>query len=426
MIYEIIIAMLQKVYFFWTIIEKICGILSRDIAQFQYKTNIYISDPKSMDPKEFLLLQCNGLELNRPDITIRYLAVNDIVNGMINDGKGLRIYKKFWQGDGQDSDRLVNNLTALVNSFADHGYNQNCFITCDKKMEIFDGGHRLACALFFGVKTIRVRNTITNWDQESMWVRMINAGLSDEEIDIIRHESDLLIEGIINCHEKEIEVDHEALIKWICKEYKKVYGFDIIELNGKSYVTLNKGGFYQSLPKLGIDGARPTDIRIDMYGLKDLLNTSMDVLDIGCNIGFIDMEIASSVRSVTGIEFNSAASELSQKIAKKLNIYNATFISADFKEWKNPSHRKYDVIFSFAVYKWIGLKPQENATKLASLIKKGGFVIFEGHSLESEEHNDYGDYVDAFINNGFGRVKMGYSTDDKSTNRIWTLFQYNG
>ena len=47
------------------------------------------------------------------------------------------------------------------------------------------------------------KKTITNWNQGSIWIRTINNGLSDEEIDYIRNESDLLFESIVNSINKE-------------------------------------------------------------------------------------------------------------------------------------------------------------------------------------------------------------------------------
>ena len=399
-------------------------IISAQIVLFQRRTNLFLSF-KLMDPKEFFINQCNGLELNMPDITLRYLAVKDLVNGVSEDGRGIELYKKFFQGIGDDSDIFLGRLKILVNSFADHGYNSDFSLTSDRRMRLVDGAHRLSCALFFGEKTIRVRSTITSncasnyYDisNESRWTLMIDAGLSDEDIDYIRHESDLLVESVINEYIKvnDMPRDREALRKWVVEESKKVYGLD-------------GSNFYQSLPMLGVNGTRPTDKRIAQYGLKDLLNAKMDVLDIGCNIGFMDMEIASLVRSVTGIELGSGLSRLSKKIASKLNIYNTTFVCADFKEWKNISRRKYDMIFSFANYRWIGLNAQEYVTKIASNIKHGGYVFFEGHDIISfsDEQKEYGDYIDAFIKNGFSCIKFGDSTDQESIQRIWTLLQYTG
>lgn len=410
---------------FWNSNEKIritMNFLSWKVSMFLLQKNLFMSSSKSMDPKEIFLLQCNGLELNYPDITIRYLAVKDIMNDNIENGEGLRLYKKFISGVGRDSNKFTNNFFDLVRSFADHGYNSDFCLTLDRKMQMMDGSHRLSCALFFGVKTIYIRNNILYWDRKPIWEDLINAGFCDEEIDLIRHESDLLIEDIIKCQEKEEKIlDQEVLRKWISKKYKKVCKFDKQKLNRNSFMSANNDSYYQSLPMLGICGIRSTDKRIEQYCLKEILKTNMDVLDIGCNIGFMDIEIASLVRNVTGIEFNPVASRLAKSIACKLNIRNTTFYDTDFKEWKNLSRRKYDLILSLEVHQYINLSPQDYAAKIASLIKPCGFVLFESHI--AEEHNDYNNYIDAFINYRFQKITSGYSKDQGSENRIWTLLQ---
>ena len=49
---------------------------------------------------------------------------------------------------------------------------------------------------------------------------------------------------------------------------------------------------YQSMELIGLEGMRPTEHRIQEYGLRDILKAEYDVLDIGCNSGFLDMSIA--------------------------------------------------------------------------------------------------------------------------------------
>ena len=139
----------------------------------------------------------------------------------------------------------------------------------------------------------------------------------------------------------------------------------------------------------------------------------------------MDMEIASFVRNVTGIEFNPLATRLSKRIAFKLNIHNATFFNEDFKNWKNLSRRKYDLILSLEVHQCIDLSPNEYVAKISSLIMCGGFVLFEDHN-SSKEGNNYENYISAFMNNGFRVINSGFSKDKDSTKRIWTLLKQNG
>ena len=399
-------------------------LLQRDISQFQRRHDLFTHKQKStIAVNDFFLYQCNGLELERLDITVRYLAIKDIYEKKdIESAKGLRIYRKVFGSDGQDVDYLLNNLVELIKSYNSKSYDKESYVTCDKKMEIMDGGHRLALALYNNQKYISLKTTISNWRQQPFFERFANAGLERDEIELIIEESDKLVDKALrDCSISQVVVDKDEFIKWLVKEYRKVYGFDKREFNGKSYVTLNNGGFYQSFPMLGIRGERPTDVRINEYGLNEILSKDMDVLDIGCNIGFLDMEISSKVRSVTGIEYNEEAAQLSKRISKKLGILNAGFIGADFKKWGLSCHRKYDFIFSFAVHKWIGLKPDEYADMINNLLKENGCVIFESHSLSS--HKNFDDYINAFEERNLVVQRRKPINDDGKTEREFVLLR---
>ena len=93
--------------------------------------------------------------------------------------------------------------------------------------------------------------------------------------------------------------------------YKKILTEDelscrnkLLNLYGKNSHPFGEGKFYQSFPRIKLEGERPTDIRIEKYDLKRYLSKKVDVLDIGANDGFIDMEISSEVNSVLGVEYN--------------------------------------------------------------------------------------------------------------------------
>lgn len=64
--------------------------------------------------------------------------------------------------------------------------------------------------------------------------------------------------------------------------------------------------FYQSDPELSIGGLRSTLDRVRLYGLDKAMFPEMNVLDIGCNVGFLDLEISKYVNSVTGVDIDES------------------------------------------------------------------------------------------------------------------------
>lgn len=396
---------------------------SRRIALGQSKRELFFGKQiQTMSADEIFLMQCNGMWLNRPDLAIRHMAIRDICDGKDDTAQGIRIYRKFWGNDGQDDEELVHNLRQLIDSWSQHGYLSDSYIRCDKKGEIFDGGHRLALALYKGgTEQLKVKRTITNWKQGSMWARMERNGLTEEEIKFVMEYGERLVEEAIS-RQPPRTYNKKALSKYVVKEYRKVYEFDKKRLNGNSLLTLNHGRFYQSFPLLEIEGRRPTDARISAYGLWDEIGKDADVLDIGCNMGFIDMTVAPKVHSITGIEYNKKGAELALATAKKLGIYNATFIGGDFKEWHKTNRHKYSVIFSFAVHFWLGLEPKVYADMLNQIITPKGKIFFESQGI-GEQEDRFAEFLQAFKDVGFEIAKRQIIKDDGETEREWVLLE---
>ena len=141
------------------------------------------------------------------------------------------------------------------------------------------------------------------------------------------------------------------------------------------------GTFYQSYEPLAIPGSRDTAYRIKVYQLDNYINKNMDILNIGCNCGFLDCMIAGKVKSITGIEYDEYFLQFANELKQIEGIYNVTFIAGDFKTIN--LQKKYDMIFSFAVHKWIGLPLEEYFSRLYNMLNEGGIVLFETHGINS-------------------------------------------
>ena len=181
--------------------------------------------------------------------------------------------------------------------------------------------------------------------------------------------------------------------------------------------------FYQSLPVLGIKGARPSDIRTEVYRLYEFLDKSKNVLDIGCNVGFLDMTIAEHVNSVTGLEYNPVFVDIANNTAKILGIDNVSFVQGDFKLWCKENTRTYDAVFSFAVHYWIGLPPEEYAAILSKLLVPGGYLVFESHCLTIDIGQNTDEFEKAITLHNFTKCFSGINNDHEGITRSWTVFR---
>ena len=178
--------------------------------------------------------------------------------------------------------------------------------------------------------------------------------------------------------------------------------------------------FYQRYPSLGIPGTRPTEVRLEYYGLVDVLSIEQNILDIGCNCGFFDMEISKHVNSITALEYDSSMSEFSARTAALLGIFNIDFIPGDFNQWYLENNCSFDVILSFAVHIWIGMDPETYADAICGMMSSGGFLLFESQDYRNDKKFD--EFCDAFSRRGLSIKNDGFMVDDGIHERKFVCF----
>ena len=180
--------------------------------------------------------------------------------------------------------------------------------------------------------------------------------------------------------------------------------------------------FYQSFPMLNIKGLCPTDLRLRTYGLYDILDKSMDALDIGCNAGFFDMTIAEHVKSITGIEYDKDFADIAKGTAKILGLTNVTFINTDANEWlAHNMNNRYSLILSFAVHGWMKVKAEDYAQIMTELLLPGGYLVFESHGIGDGE-----EFTAEFLKHGMEKLRSGVADNLDATtdyNRMWAIFR---
>ena len=179
--------------------------------------------------------------------------------------------------------------------------------------------------------------------------------------------------------------------------------------------------FYQSLPMLGILGTRKTDIRIKEYGLANFINKNSSVLDIGCNSGFLDIEISAFARNVLGLEYNDKLVDIGKMSISACGIKNVVLINADYNEWQKTNKNTFDIIMSFAVHVWLDVAPIKYTEQLYKMLNNNGYVIFESQTLSTDAK--YSEYVKAFKSLGFLDVKYGRIIDDGETEREFVVLK---
>lgn len=178
---------------------------------------------------------------------------------------------------------------------------------------------------------------------------------------------------------------------------------------------------YQSMELIGLEGIRPTEYRIRMYELRQILRDQHDVLDIGCNSGFLDLSIAGLVQSVTGIEYDKSLVKVAKLTAEYLKINNCTFYNDDFNHWLKDADKSYHVIFSFAIHHWLNLSAFEYVKVIDQLLRAGGYFCFESHIYGMDQEFD--ECYDKFVKLGYRVVCKKKMKDDGLQERMYLMFQ---
>lgn len=181
---------------------------------------------------------------------------------------------------------------------------------------------------------------------------------------------------------------------------------------------------YQSLEMIGLRGIRPTEYRIREYELRQILKEQDDVLDIGCNSGFLDISIAKEVRSVTGVEYDGSLVNIANLVADYLGISNCLFYNVDFNQWYRSADTSYNAIFSFAIHHWLNLDSKEYVTIIDRLLRRGGYVCFESHIYGADIEFD--ECYKEFLELGYSIVCEKKINDDGLQERQFVLFRKQG
>lgn len=144
--------------------------------------------------------------------------------------------------------------------------------------------------------------------------------------------------------------------------------------------------FYQNYPPLMISGKRDSLCRFRMYGLSERINSNTTLLDIGGNIGFFSAYVSQFVKHVDIVEQNKSLTQVCKQLLNHQAIENVDVYNADFKAFT--PNKEYDMVFSLAIHKWVGLDFQDYLKKIHSYLKTDGLLLMESHLLFSLQGED--------------------------------------
>lgn len=336
----------------------------------------------------------------RLDVIVKFLAIEEYFG---ENDFGMSLYRKMQSARIRPAyaDIAEERFGGLIKSWEEKGYDADSHIVVNRDYRIIDGSHRMALALYFGLSYIKTR-------------------IIDEDA-ITNFGIDWFLSCVGNDEFKRIDDKYNLILR--SKNSSKKSRVD--KLKEEIYLILGenqdfgRGQFYQSLDEIGIRGQRPTEKRIELYGLRNLVK-GKSVFDIGCNCGFMDISLGIDAKSVRGIEYNSVLVKIANRVRSFLGRENVCFEVGDFKEYI--INKPYDVVFSFAVHQWIGLPAEKYCKKIVSMLKQGGYLVFESQDINKDKV--FEEYCLKFQEQGLKKVKEERIIDDGKIERKFVIFNY--
>src|SRR5690554_5801149 len=140
-----------------------------------------------MKLRELLANQFIKNQFTRVDIVVRYLAIENYFG---KNRYGFKLYSKMQRKRRRYSQKNLNRskkrFRKIIKSFEKKGFKRRSRIVLNSKYKLFDGSHRLACAMFFNIDEIPIliRRKKRRAGYSMHWFR--KHGFTNRELRIIR------------------------------------------------------------------------------------------------------------------------------------------------------------------------------------------------------------------------------------------------
>lgn len=142
-----------------------------------------------------------------------------------------------------------------------------------------------------------------------------------------------------------------------------------------------EGYLYQGFRRLNFSGLRDTDTRINEMRLSALLK-GRNVLEIGCNTGFLCLAASKYARFIYALDINPYLIDIGNRCREFLGINNVKLLNCAFEDLKHS--QKFDTVLSFANHstydKNTRFKLKEYFQQCYDYLIDGGEFLFESHA----------------------------------------------
>lgn len=268
---------------------------------------------------------------------------------------------------------------------------------------------------FFGTSTL-----LSKHDFDVVVIATVDAAYAQEMVQICLNKNIERERIILQSWEVELNIQFPLIPNNLIGN-TDIY-LDILTMFYSHEQQFGEGKFYQSYESVGLKGQRPTQERFIRYGILNIIRRQDEILDIGCNCGFFDLQLAKYAGHIVGIDTNWTLIEVAKKVQTLVNDTKCTFLNEDFKNVR--FEKKFNVIMAYAVIHWIDMDKEDFINKIDKLLIENGHIILESHNVESEDRlRRYREYIDGFTQRQYAIYFSGVIKDDGRIKREFCILK---
>lgn len=141
-----------------------------------------------IDTNLLLSKQIKSINFNRYDLMVRYMAIESVLAG---NEDAFDLYNKMQEKRGNSPYKNpLETFKSLIKEIQQKGFNMHSPIVVNKQMQIIDGAHRFACALYFNTKQIPIKIVKNNTDFYYGIAWFKKNKFSDSEISLLKEKKE--------------------------------------------------------------------------------------------------------------------------------------------------------------------------------------------------------------------------------------------
>jgi len=284
-----------------------------------------------------------------------------------HDGQALRMYEEFIAYFNEQREHSAAKFKALIDGVRDGGFDPSRPVYANpREHTLKNGSHRVATAIALGLEHVPYN---LSFEETRTPNEVFPKIFSADELASLLAWQDELIErcgGLMSLRGR---------VRRLMRQHPQSFS---AAFSSKTKIPVAR--LYQGYEKVGLLGKRPTEKRFAAYGLEQFLQPHMNVLEMGCNNGFLSIEIAERTRSITSFDVDAAYVAIGKMVSAHLGRTNTDFRVSSVENFTDA--RTFDAVVACAVHGWVSISFQQFVTKILRFLAPAGLLLLESHELD--------------------------------------------